>query len=71
MPLTNTVTRIYATAAIVILHALAIDAGLEGWHMDAAVEDVIDAIKMVPANFSLRGVPWALYIAGGVASSSQ
>lgn len=73
--ISQSITRIYATAVLVQLHT--ISASTEEPPENAleiiynAVSDVMDALQSVPDGLSLKPVTWAMCVAGAVAGPDQ
>ncbi|CAM1510636.1 Fc.00g009710.m01.CDS01 [Cosmosporella sp. VM-42] len=65
------VSRVFATAAIVELFAMGPPASTQAWGMKGAVDKVIEAIKLVPEDLSLRGLTWPICISGSMANPEQ
>jgi hypothetical protein len=53
------------------LHALAHDTQAFEPNIVAAVDDMIETLRNLPAGVTVRGMPWPLFIGGCMASSIQ
>ncbi|KAF4172531.1 hypothetical protein CNMCM8694_001044 [Aspergillus lentulus] len=67
----NSVTRVFAAAALVQLYALTADYAVTRYNINLAVNKAISAIRRVPRHLSRRGLAWPLCIAGSLADSDQ
>ncbi|RHZ58368.1 hypothetical protein CDV55_106461 [Aspergillus turcosus] len=69
--ISNSVTRVFAAAALVQLYALTADNALSPYNIHVAVDETISAIRRVPRHLSRRGLSWPLCIAGSLANADQ
>ncbi|KAF7183737.1 hypothetical protein CNMCM7691_004087 [Aspergillus felis] len=67
----NSVTRVFAAAALVQLYALTADYAVTRYNIHLAVNEAISAIRRVPRHLSRRGLAWPLCIAGSLAEPDQ
>lgn len=71
MDISHAVTCVHATSVLVYLHVLAHDTEAFTPSIEATVDDMIEAVRGLPAGVTVRGMPWPLYIGGCMANTSQ
>ncbi|RLL98710.1 hypothetical protein CFD26_101894 [Aspergillus turcosus] len=69
--ISNSMTHVFAAAALVQLYALTTDYAISPYSIHVAVDETISVIRRVPRHLSRRGLSWPLCIAGSLANADQ